>query len=50
MRAPTMDRKSNIEFPTGVRQGEMRPLFFIGLAGGLELMNCRVRDDYGNVD
>jgi hypothetical protein len=37
-----MDRKSNVEFPTGLRQGEMRPLFFIGFAGGFELVNCRV--------
>jgi hypothetical protein len=28
----------------------MRPLFFIGLAGGFELMDCRVRGDYGIVD
>jgi type IV secretion system protein VirB9 len=42
--------KVYIEFPTGVRQGEMPPLFVIGPAGGSELVNYRVRQNYYVVD
>jgi len=42
--------KVYIEFPTGIRQGEMPPLFVIGPAGGSELVNYRVRQNYYIVD
>jgi type IV secretion system protein VirB9 len=35
-----------IEFPAGVAQGEMPPLFVIGAAGTGELVNYRVRDNF----
>ena len=43
-------QKVYIEFPSGIRQGEMPPLFVIGPAGGSELVNYRVRDNYYIVD
>jgi len=42
--------KVYIEFPSGFRQGEMPPLFVIGPAGGSELVNYRVRQNYYVVD
>jgi type IV secretion system protein VirB9 len=42
--------KVYIEFPTGIRQGETPPLFVIGPAGGSELVNYRVRQNYYVVD
>ena len=42
--------KVYIEFPSGIRQGEMPPLFVIGLAGGSELVNYRVSRNYYIVD
>ncbi len=42
--------KVYIEFPRGIRQGEMPPLFVIGPAGGSELVNYRVNRNYYIVD
>ncbi|MBS3025081.1 P-type conjugative transfer protein TrbG [Acidiphilium multivorum] len=42
--------KVYIEFPIGIRQGEMPPLFVIGPAGGSQLVNYRVRGNYYIVD
>ena len=39
-----------IEFPAGIGQGEMPPLFVVGAAGAGELVNYRVRDRYMVVD
>ncbi|RIA37418.1 type IV secretion system protein VirB9 [Hephaestia caeni] len=39
-----------IEFPAGIGQGEMPPLFVIGPNGGGELVNYRVRERYIVVD
>lgn len=39
-----------IEFPAGVGQGELPPLFVVGDAGRGELVNYRVRDHYMIVD
>ena len=39
-----------IEFPVGIAQGEMPPLFVTGAAGNAELVNYRVRDRYMVVD
>ena len=39
-----------IEFPAGIAQGEMPPLFVIGPAGGGELVNYRVQGRYLVVD
>jgi type IV secretion system protein VirB9 len=50
LRAFDDGRKVYIEFPTGIRQGEMPPLFVVGPAGGSELVNYRVRDNYYIVD
>ena len=33
-----------IQFPAGIGQGEMPPLFILGAANGAELVNYRVRD------
>jgi hypothetical protein len=38
--------KVYIEFPSGIAQGEMPPLFVIGPAGGSELVNNRVSRNY----
>ena len=47
LRAFDDGQKVFIEFPSGIRQGEMPPLFVIGPAGGSELVNYRVRqNDY----
>ncbi len=39
-----------IEFPAGIAQGELPPLFVVGTAGVGELVNYRVRDRYMVVD
>lgn len=39
-----------IEFPAGVAQGDMPPLWIIGAEGGAELVNYRVRGDHMIVD
>ena len=50
LRAFDDGQKVFIEFPTGIRQGEMPPLFVIGPAGGSELVNYRVNRNYYIVD
>ncbi|MGF6227852.1 P-type conjugative transfer protein TrbG [Inquilinus ginsengisoli] len=42
--------KVYIEFPRGVGQGEMPPLFVIGAEGDAQLVNYRVRQNYYVVD
>jgi type IV secretion system protein VirB9 len=42
--------KVYIEFPRGISQGEMPPLFVIGPEGGAELVNYRARQNYYIVD
>ena len=42
--------KVYIEFPSGIRQGEMPPLFVIGPGGDSELVNYRARQNYYVVD
>lgn len=42
--------KVYIEFPSGMGQGEMPPLFVIGPSGGSELVNYRARQNYYVVD
>jgi type IV secretion system protein VirB9 len=42
--------KVYIEFPSGVGQGEMPPLFVIGPSGNSELVNYRARQNYYVVD
>ncbi len=42
--------KLYIEFPSGIGQGEMPPLFVIGPSGGSELVNYRARQNYYVVD
>jgi len=42
--------KAYIEFPAGIAQGEMPPLFVVGPAGESELVNYRVRGRYYVVD
>jgi type IV secretion system protein VirB9 len=39
-----------IEFPTGIEQGQMPPLWVIGAEGGGQLVNYRVRQNYMIVD
>lgn len=43
-------RQVIIEFPAGIAQGEMPPLFVTGAAGDAELVNYRVRGRYMVVD
>lgn len=43
-------RQVFIEFPSGIAQGEMPPLWIIGAQGGAELVNYRVRGRYMVVD
>ena len=43
-------QKVYIEFPSGIGQGEMPPLFVVGPTGGSELVNYRVRGNYYIVD
>lgn len=42
--------KVYIESPSGIRQGEMPPLFIIGPGGDTELVNYRARQNYHIVD
>jgi P-type conjugative transfer protein TrbG len=42
--------KVYIEFPRGISQGEMPPLFVLGPEGGAELVNYRARQNYYIVD
>lgn len=42
--------KVYIEFPSGIGQGEMPPLFVISPSGGSELVNYRARQNYYVVD
>ncbi|MFT4003844.1 MAG: P-type conjugative transfer protein TrbG [Rhizobium sp.] len=42
--------KVYIEFPSGIAQGEMPPLFVVGPSGGSELVNYRARQNYYVVD
>lgn len=50
LRAFDDGKKVYIEFPSGIAQGEMPPLFVVGPAGGSELVNYRVRGNYYIVD
>ena len=50
LRAFDDGRQVFIEFPTGIRRGEMPPLWVIGAEGGGELVNYRVRDHHMIVD
>ncbi len=50
LRAFDDGHKVYIEFPGGIAQGEMPPLFVIGPAGGSELVNYRVNRNYYIVD
>ena len=50
LRAFDDGQKVYIEFPSGIAQGEMPPLFVIGPAGGSELVNYRVSRNYYIID
>jgi type IV secretion system protein VirB9 len=50
LRAFDDGQKVYIEFPSGIAQGEMPPLFVIGPDGAAELVNYRVRGAYYIVD
>lgn len=50
LRAFDDGRKVYIEFPRGISQGEMPPLFVIGAAGDSQLVNYRVRGHHMVVD
>lgn len=50
LRAFDDGRQVFIEFPAGIAQGEMPPLFVVGQSGQGELVNYRVRDRYMIVD
>jgi type IV secretion system protein VirB9 len=50
LRAFDDGQKVYIEFPRGITQGEMPPLFVIGPAGGSELVNYRANRNYYIVD
>ncbi len=50
LRAFDDGRKVYVEFPRGVSQGEMPPLFIIGSAGDSQLVNYRVRANHMIVD
>lgn len=50
LRAFDDGRQVFIEFPAGIAQGEMPPLFVVGAAGSGELVNYRVRDRFMVVD
>lgn len=50
LRAFDDGRQVYIEFPSGIGQGEMPPLFVIGPSGGSELVNYRARQNYYVVD
>jgi len=50
LRAFDDGRQVFIEFPRGISQGEMPPLWVIGAAGGAELVNYRVQGSHMIVD
>jgi len=50
LRAFDDSQRVYIEFPSGIAQGELPPLFVVGPAGGTDLVNYRVRDNYMVVD
>ena len=50
LRAYDDGRQVFVEFPRGIAQGEMPPLWVIGAADGAELVNYRVRGRYMIVD
>jgi len=50
LRAFDDGRQVFIEFPTGISQGEMPPLWVIGAEGGAELVNYRVQGNHMIVD
>jgi P-type conjugative transfer protein TrbG len=50
LRAFDDGRQVFIEFPSGIGQGEMPPLWVIGAQGGAELVNYRVRGNHMIVD
>ncbi|MFZ3179969.1 MAG: P-type conjugative transfer protein TrbG [Methylocystis silviterrae] len=50
LRAFDDGRKVYIEFPRGIAQGEMPPLFVIGASGNSQLVNYRVRGHHMVVD
>ncbi len=50
LRAYDDGRQVFIEFPHGIAQGEMPPLWVIDAVGGAELVNYRVRDRFMVVD
>ena len=50
LRAFDDGRKVFIEFPAGIGQGEMPPLWVIGAQGGAELVNYRVQGNHMIVD
>jgi type IV secretion system protein TrbG len=50
LRAFDDGQKVYIEFPRGIVQGEMPPLFVIGPGGASDLVNYRVRQNYYIVD
>lgn len=50
LRAFDDGKKVYIEFPSGIAQGSMPPLFVVGPTGGSELVNYRVQGNYYIVD
>lgn len=50
MRAFDDGRQVFVEFPAGIAQGEVPPLWVIGSSGQAELVNYRVRGRYIVVD
>jgi type IV secretion system protein VirB9 len=50
LRAFDDGRQVFVEFPSGIRRGEMPPLWVIGAEGGAELVNYRVQDNHMIVD
>lgn len=50
LRAFDDGRKVYIEFPAGIGQGDMPPLFLIGAQGGTELVNYRIHGRHMIVD
>jgi type IV secretion system protein VirB9 len=50
LRAFDDGRKVYVEFPRGISQGEMPPLFIIGTAGDSQLVNYHVRGNHMIVD
>ena len=50
LRAFDDGRQVFIEFPSGIGQGEMPPLWVIGSEGGAELVNYRVRGNHMIID